>query len=144
MTIPTIPKPRIATIAITRMTITTLTMTIPKPSTTRIAILSNYSNVENNNDHNNCNETTYNNHTGVCKINGVVIVVNGCCSIGFSTTINNKNTVVFANNHSNNKNAHDNNDNDCDKCCNDKACNNNDSNNDNDNSNNNANHDKQQ
>ena len=35
--------------------------------------------------------------TGVCKINGVVIVVNCCYSIGFSTTNNNKNTVYFAN-----------------------------------------------
>ena len=35
--------------------------------------------------------------TGVCKINGAVIVVNCCFSIGFSTTSNNKNTVVFAN-----------------------------------------------
>ena len=35
--------------------------------------------------------------TGVCKINGVVIVVNCCYSIGFSTTKNNKNTVYFAN-----------------------------------------------
>ena len=35
--------------------------------------------------------------TGVCKINGVVIVVNCCYSIGFSTTNNNKHTVYFAN-----------------------------------------------
>ena len=35
--------------------------------------------------------------TGVCKINGVVIVVNCCYSIGCSTTNNNKNTVYFAN-----------------------------------------------
>ena len=35
--------------------------------------------------------------TGVCKINSVVIVVNCCYSIGFSTTNNNKNTVYFAN-----------------------------------------------
>ncbi len=35
--------------------------------------------------------------TGVCKINGVVIVVNCCYSIGFSTTNNNKNTVYFVN-----------------------------------------------
>ena len=35
--------------------------------------------------------------TGVCKINGVVIVVNLFYSIGFSTTNNNKNTVYFAN-----------------------------------------------
>ncbi len=35
--------------------------------------------------------------TGVCKINGVVIVVNCCYSIGFSPTNNNKNTVYFAN-----------------------------------------------
>ena len=36
-------------------------------------------------------------HTGVCKINGVVIVVSCCYSIGFSTTNNHKNTVYFAN-----------------------------------------------
>ena len=35
--------------------------------------------------------------TGVCKINSVVIVVNCCYSIGFSTTNSNKNTVYFAN-----------------------------------------------
>ena len=35
--------------------------------------------------------------TGVCKINGVVIVVNCCYSTGFSTTMNNKSTVYFAN-----------------------------------------------
>ena len=34
-----------------------------------------------------------NGYTGVCKTNGVVIVVNGCCSIGFSTTISNTNIV---------------------------------------------------
>ena len=34
--------------------------------------------------------------TGVCKIQGVVIVVNCCYSMGFSTTHNNKNTVYFA------------------------------------------------
>ena len=35
--------------------------------------------------------------SGVCKVNGVVIVVNCCHSIGSSTTNNNKNTVYFAN-----------------------------------------------
>ena len=34
--------------------------------------------------------------TGVCKINGVVIVVDCCYSIVFSITNNNKNTVYFA------------------------------------------------
>ena len=38
-----------------------------------------------------------NDDTGVCKINGVVKVVNYCYSMGFSTTNNNKNTVYFAN-----------------------------------------------
>ena len=33
--------------------------------------------------------------TGVCKINSVVIVVNRCYSIGFSTTNNDKNTVFL-------------------------------------------------
>ena len=33
--------------------------------------------------------------TGVCKINGVFIVVNCCYSIGFTTTNNNINTVYF-------------------------------------------------
>ena len=36
-------------------------------------------------------------YTGVCKINGVVIVANRCYTIGFSTTNNNKNTVCFTN-----------------------------------------------
>ena len=35
--------------------------------------------------------------TGVCKINGVVAVVDSSYSIGFSTANNNKNTVFFAN-----------------------------------------------
>ena len=48
-------------------------------------------------------------HTGVCKINGVVIVVNCCYSIGFSTTTNNNNTVFFANTGSSNNGNSDNN-----------------------------------
>ena len=36
-------------------------------------------------------------HTGVCKINGVVTVVNYRYSIGLSTTNNNTHTVYFAN-----------------------------------------------
>ena len=48
-------------------------------------------------------DNDHNNNTGVCKINGVVIVVNCCYSIGFSTKNNNKNTVYFANTGNNNK-----------------------------------------
>ena len=61
-------------------------------------------NNNNYNDNAHTNDKTGNNHnTGVCKINGVVIVVNCCYSIGFSITNNNKNTVFFCN-HNTNKN----------------------------------------
>ena len=76
------------------MPITTTTMTIAT---------NNNKNNNKNNDNNNNNDKDNNNNTGVCKINGVVIVVNYCCSIGFSTINNNKNTAYFANTGMNNK-----------------------------------------
>ena len=75
--------------------------------------------------------------TGVCKINGVVVVANYCCSIGFSAINNNKNTVYFAstgnygNDNSSYKNANRDN--------NDKHGNHTDNNNNNDDNNNNNN-----
>ena len=77
------------TIPSTITTATTASATATKMATTMITTISTGTTTINNND------------TGVCKINGVVIVADCCYSIGFSTT-NNKNTVYFANTGNNN------------------------------------------